>query len=271
VRVCVFTGPTIRADEAREVLDAVYHPPAMQGDVLRAVWGGADVVGIVDGYFDSGPAVWHKEILWAMREGVHVFGSASMGALRAAELAVFGMEGVGADFAAYARGELEDDDEVALLHGPEDTGYRALSEPMVNIRATLASAGEGGVITPGTRDALLVIAKALHYTERSYPAVLARGAEVGLSHHELGRLAAWLPSGRVDQKKQDAMTMLRVIAGRLAAGLERKRVDYEVAPSKYWNRAMRAAAEPVGETPRGGFDLRAALRSAIAKGKRPAS
>ena len=52
-----------------------------------------------------------------MSQGIHVFGSASMGALRA-ELCPFGMVGVGRIFEAYRDGELEDDDEVAVIHGP---------------------------------------------------------------------------------------------------------------------------------------------------------
>src|SRR5688572_32760283 len=52
------------------------------------------------------------------RSGVRVFGAASMGALRAAELQPFGMIGVGQVFQAYRRGHLTDDDEVAVAHGP---------------------------------------------------------------------------------------------------------------------------------------------------------
>ena len=43
-----------------------------------------DVVGVIDGAFLSGPAVWHREIIWALSQGVQVLGAASMGALRAA-------------------------------------------------------------------------------------------------------------------------------------------------------------------------------------------
>ncbi len=46
------------------------------------------------GYFEHVPAVWHKEIMWIMERGVHVFGSAGLGALRAVELETFGMRGV---------------------------------------------------------------------------------------------------------------------------------------------------------------------------------
>ena len=47
-----------------------------------------------------------------------------MGALRAAELHVFGMVGVGRVFELFRDGLLEDDDEVAVAHGPADSGYQ---------------------------------------------------------------------------------------------------------------------------------------------------
>jgi hypothetical protein len=83
----VFIGPTLAAEEARAIWpDAVYMPPVRQGDVYRVVTRlRPDAIGIVDGYFAHVPSVWHKEILYALAEGVPVYGSASMGALRAAE------------------------------------------------------------------------------------------------------------------------------------------------------------------------------------------
>ena len=85
--VYVFTGPTLPPDEARNYLDAVFLPPVSQGDVYRVALKRPDAIGIIDGYFERVPSVWHKEILWAMKQGIHVFGSASMGALRAVESA----------------------------------------------------------------------------------------------------------------------------------------------------------------------------------------
>src|SRR5215468_5667818 len=114
----IFVGPTIGVGESAQHLDATFLPPVSQGDVYRITSKGARAIGIIDGYFESVPAVWHKEILWAMSQGVHVFGSASMGACRAAELHAFGMIGVGHIFESFLRGDLEDDDEVAVAHCP---------------------------------------------------------------------------------------------------------------------------------------------------------
>src|SRR5437763_12688169 len=122
--IYVFTGPTLSADEGRAELDAVYLPPVSQGDLYRVARRSPQAIGIVDGYFERVPAVWHKEILWALTRGIHVYGSASMGALRAAELDVFGMVGVGEIFEAYRDGVLEDDDEVAVAHAYAEAGFR---------------------------------------------------------------------------------------------------------------------------------------------------
>jgi len=243
---CVFTGPTLPLPDARSVLDAVYLPPVQQGDVYRAVVRHRPrAVGIIDGYFQQVPSVWHKEILWAMAEGVHVFGSASMGALRGAELAPFGMHGVGRIFEAYRDGRLapyqaeafEDDDEVAVVHGAAEVGFAPLSEAMVNIRCTLASAVEAGVIAPATRDTLARLGKELFYPDRSYQRLLARGAEHGLPIADLDALRAWLATGCVNQKREDALAMLATMRDFLAGDPEPARVEYAFQASAMWNRA----------------------------------
>ena len=140
--VVVFTGPTLRQAEAEARLGGIVLPPARQGDIWRAVHAHKPVaIGLIDGVFFHEPAVWHREILWAMAEGVHVFGAASMGALRAAELAPFGMQGVGRVFEALRDGlwpgfaePFEDDDEVAVIHAPAELGHAPLSDAMVDLR-----------------------------------------------------------------------------------------------------------------------------------------
>src|SRR3954453_22610245 len=104
----VFLGPTLpRAQAASLLPGGRVLPPARQGDVFRAVRAHRPrCIGLVDGAFLDVPAVWHREILWAMERGVRVMGGASMGALRAAELHAFGMQGVGQVFAAYRDGAL---------------------------------------------------------------------------------------------------------------------------------------------------------------------
>jgi hypothetical protein len=127
-------GPSLPIHEAEEILSAVYLPPARQTDLLTAAINlRPDVIGLIDGVFLHSLSVWHKEILYALNHGILVYGASSMGALRAAETAEFGMIGVGEIYRQYASGELQDDDEVALAHASADQGHRKVSEPMVNI------------------------------------------------------------------------------------------------------------------------------------------
>lgn len=219
--VFVFLGPTLGPDEARGELDATYLPPVSQGDVYAVARRRPLAIGIVDGYFERMPSVWHKEILWAMTRGVHVFGAASMGALRAAELDAFGMVGVGEVFAAFRNGEIEDDDEVAVLHGPAGYGYAPLSEAMVNVRATVEAASDAGVLGADAKRRLLAAAKALHYRDRCWERIL--DAVDGVGAAELAALRDWLPQGAVDQKRLDAVAMLRAM---------RQLVDADPGPSK---------------------------------------
>ncbi|HVQ13831.1 MAG TPA: TfuA-like protein, partial [Vicinamibacterales bacterium] len=102
--IVVFLGPSLPVDEARRILPARYLRPAQCGDVLRARRLSPKVIAIVDGVFASTPSVWHKEILLAIDDGIAVVGASSMGALRAAELAPFGMIGIGRIFDAYRDG-----------------------------------------------------------------------------------------------------------------------------------------------------------------------
>ena len=214
----VFVGPTLRPEEIAGAGDFVALPPVAQGDVYRAALRRPRAIGIIDGFFSGAASVWHKEILWAMSEGVPVFGAASMGALRAAELHEFGMRGIGRIFEAFRDGVLEDDDEVAVVHGPAEIGYPPASEAMVNIRATLALAEAKDVIGAESRRALEGFAKALFFADRNWPALLAGEARHGVADSELAALGDWLPEGRVDQKRLDALEMLAAMRATAAAG-----------------------------------------------------
>jgi hypothetical protein len=239
---CVFVGPTLRPEDLSRAGDIILLPPVAQGDVYRVAQGRPQAIGIIDGYFEGVLSVWHKELLWAMAEGIHVLGSASMGALRAAELHSFGMVGIGRIFEAYRDGELEDDDEVAVIHGPAETGYVALSEAMVNIRRTLDEAAYDGLVAPAKRDHLIRIAKELFYHDRTFDRVLGHAAEQGVCSGQLEALRAWLPHGRVDQKREDACAMLDAMQTLLASNPEPLRVNYTLEWTEVWDDATATSA-----------------------------
>jgi hypothetical protein len=246
--IVVFLGPTLPTREAWRFLpEATILPPARQGDIYRATRDHHPrTIALIDGRFGTVPAVWHREILWAMAEhGVRIYGAASMGALRAAELDTFGMVGIGKIYESYRIGRytpftdpFEDNDEVAVRHGPPEAACVAVSDAMVDVRATLAAAEAEGLISLRVRDKLAVELKRLHFPERS----LGRLEQVAavLPGSEGAALVAWLRAGHaVSQKRRDAEVLLR----RLAAGVEAVQPpSFAFERVEVWER-FRAAAD----------------------------
>lgn len=249
----IFCGPTLPVSAIEEKLGAELDqhnqimidagralrvmPPAAEGSILSVLPLRPKAIGIVDGYFESVPSVWHKEILYAMSSGVHVLGASSMGALRAAELSAFGMEGIGAVFRFFLDGTLEDDDEVAIAHGPAEIGYPLLSEAMVNIRRNLDDACRQSIISSNERLMLLSIAKDIHYKLRTYSRILEFATQQGMSGEQAEKFRRWLQSGRRDQKLIDALELVDALIEKLDYSVDNKKVLYCFDNTVIWEKA----------------------------------
>jgi hypothetical protein len=207
-KIIVFLGPSLEQSAAEKILQAEYRPPAKRGDLLAAARDGATIIGLIDGVFHQESAVAHREILAAIKHGIQVIGASSMGALRAAEMDALGMVGIGAIYRMYKSGELESDDEVALVFDP--SSGLALSEPLINIRFTLKLARDTGIIDPDAYDALLVSARSLFYPKRTYRAIVSGSGDV-IDAKTRERFLSWVTSGACDQKREDAVAALEYI------------------------------------------------------------
>lgn len=204
----VFAGPSLHRAELPQSSGIQFRPPAFQGDIYDAVQGGANVIGIIDGFFEAMSSVWHKEILFALSVGVRVFGASSMGALRGAECAAFGMVGVGEIYEAYADGRLVDDDAVAIIHGPRELGYIPLSVPLVNVMWSLSHWRDSGYVTQAEADSLLASARDIHFKERTWKLLIAEASLPPARDDAIFRLAK---SEAVDRKALDALELLALV------------------------------------------------------------
>jgi hypothetical protein len=167
-----FAGPSLHGVAPPPGVEIL--PPAGEGDLYRAVATRAPAaVAIVDGWFEHRAAIWHKEIVWALRRGVAVLGAASMGALRAVELAPFGMEGVGRVFEAYRDGRLDADDAVAVIHAPVELGCAPLSLAHADLDLLLNDAAAAGAVRPATAAAMRAASRAAHFRDRTWALALA--------------------------------------------------------------------------------------------------
>ncbi|WP_371493421.1 TfuA-like protein [Kitasatospora sp. NBC_00374] len=213
MRVHVFAGPTLPTARVRELVPgAVCHPPVRHGDLLRLDTAPGDTVVVIDGLWHQSAPVRHKEILLLLAEGVRVVGAASMGALRAAELAPYGMTGVGQIFDQLRTGVLDADDEVAVLHTPDG---RPLAEALVNLRTAFTRCSAAALISTDDARNLEYLARALPYTRRSW-AALGRGARAAGATEAFETVDAWRRTHPYDLKREDAELALALVAAGLA-------------------------------------------------------
>lgn len=205
----LFAGPSLFG-QAPDLTGIALRPPARQGDIHRAVREGATAIGLVDGVFGFVPSVWHKEILFALSEGVRVLGGASLGALRAAECHSFGMEPVGAIAHAYASGVRYEDADVCLAHAPAELDFMPLSEPLVDVEASVATLLERNLITGEQAWGWLEAARDIYFADRTVEAMLERAglpAELGDAYR----------TNRVGVKAHDALELVERLRSLTAA------------------------------------------------------
>jgi hypothetical protein len=231
----VLLGPTLPLPDARAIApDLIYHEPASLGDIYRLARDGAEAILLIDGYFDSRPPVWHKEVLYALSLGIPVAGCSSMGALRAAELHTLGMIGIGRVFGLFRDKHLVDDDEVAVTSGPEELGFRRTSEAMVDIRYALEQAEGCGVVSRKFREQCLSIAKRLFYPERRWRNIVQSAVRDGIPIQEANHFVKFAQDENLSIKAMDAEEALCRFAG--AADLSSGSAGFEFVSTNAWRR-----------------------------------
>lgn len=203
----VYLGPSLDRAEAERLIDAEFRPPVRRGDL--ASHGAARVVVILDGEFGQSFSVSPKEILRSLDRGFTVIGASSMGALRAAELAPFGMAGHGWVYEAYRSGKIEGDDEVALLYSPP--AGPAVTVPLVNVRCWLERAQAAGAIADGLRRKVLRRVRQIYFGDRT-PSRLERELRSTLSSKDLAALLETGNGAITDVKAEDARVTLSYVA-----------------------------------------------------------
>ena len=234
----LFVGPTLHG-EARDgrlndAPDILCRGPAAQGDVASAVLDGATAIGLIDGRYENVASPWHKELLFALSEGVCVLGAGSLGALRAAECAAFGMIGVGVIFVRYLSGAMVDDSDVAQLHGPAEMDYLPLTEALVNIEETFRVLVQRGLLDAQRSAHLCAVARTIFFKDLTFDAVIERARLAGDGGAELRAL---VDRHRVDLKRMDAR-LLVVRMRQLPPRRDTTRHAWTMAEPSNWRRQI---------------------------------
>lgn len=211
VKILIYTGLSLPFSEAKEILDShddievAYKRPIKRGDLSHDIKENPDIIAIIDGVFHQNSAVGHREILSVMKKGVKVYGSSSMGALRASELDVLGMEGIGYCYNEYASGNVTSDDDVAVMLDSET--LEALSVPLISMNYVFTNAVAENIITKEEKDELIKITKETYYPKRNYAQTLSQSS---LDADKKGKLIDFIRTSK-DIKKEDAKELLNHI------------------------------------------------------------
>jgi TfuA protein len=216
LRPIVYLGPSLPLEEAVTLLEADYRPPVKRGDLPRQFDG---TIVMVDGEFGQSLSVSPNEILRLLDQGTRVIGASSMGALRAAELHPYGMQGCGWIFDAYVSGRLIADDEVAVTYSPLD--LTALTVPLVNVRVWLERMQAVGQINGPTGRLLLARARRIFYADRTEEHLYAQW-EAAIGIDKLRQILSASDGRITDIKAEDARHAL-TLASELITSQPRER------------------------------------------------
>ena len=206
MRACAFVGPSLGPSERPRYAGLEYRPMARRGDVDAAVREAFDVIVLIDGamIYEYPPSP--REIAFAMTHGVRLIGAASIGALRAVELAPLGMHGVGWVYEQFQRGAVDCDDELVCLYA-EPLGQR-LSIPLINIRYACKKLVIRGELGRAPAAKLISALRARYYEERDEALLDQLAREFGLATGHQALLAR-----EFDIKAIDALRALDAVAG----------------------------------------------------------
>jgi hypothetical protein len=208
--VTLFAGPSTHGLDRAALLQGGVRlrPPVQRDDIARLVRESATpgVAVICDGVFQAVPAVSHAEICVALDAGWEVWGVSSIGAIRAFELRDEGMHGFGYVFEQLLLHEDFTDDEMCLLHFPEDPWF-PLSEALVNLRHAIESHGMALGIPAAVAERALATLSAAWFGDRTAEFVRAAFVDAGLAPDTADALLEWTAAHRV--KSSDLLRLMQ--------------------------------------------------------------
>jgi TfuA protein len=166
--VHVYSGLSLSPQTVTKYLPgAKNHGPIKRGDLDWATKNQGQIAVIIDGRFDQTLAISPGEIMDAMRAGVRVFGSSSMGAMRAVELRHQGMIGYGAIFEYLLKEDYFKDDYLAQVFAEDITGWEA-SPSYIDVFFNLRHLVEKNKISKREFTGILNLLDRTHYSNRSF-------------------------------------------------------------------------------------------------------
>jgi TfuA protein len=211
----VFLGPSLKLEKARNIINADFRPPAKKGDFINlSLLSYPLKIVLIDGVFLQDYPPTPIEVFQVLRKSnFKVYGSSSIGALRAVELEKFGMEGIGKIFEFYKKEIINSDDEVAVTF---DSNYNLLSEAMIDIRYNIFLAWKRQIIDKETKQIMIKLAKSIYFPHRSYDNIIDKSLDIYPIHKKsILNFKEYISTNRTSLKELDAIRTLTFISSLL--------------------------------------------------------
>lgn len=189
----IFCGITLSQTEVLNKFNSLWkvNSPVKRGDIAKIISEySPGIIIIIDGVFHQSESVSIKEIRSALQLGWKVYGTSSMGALRAIECKTLGMIGFGKVYRYMSLFKIADDDEVAQSISPID--HQPLSIAMVDIRFFLKN---------------LLLKKLIHYED--YVGLIKHFKSIYYPHRNLNIIREYLTQGKKISSIQEVESMLQ--------------------------------------------------------------
>ncbi|POR11495.1 TfuA-like protein [Diaphorobacter sp. LR2014-1] len=191
----VFLGLSLAAVEAKQILDADYRGPVVQGD-LDAITSPALVV-IIDGILDCDQRLPRAEVARALDRGLVIHGVSSLGAVLAVELEHKGLKGSGRIYEVLRDLDADLPNLIAALYTADQ--LRPLTTPLINAVVYCREQGMG----TGNLDAVVHELASIPLDARNWEGIEDATARAGVKLPATVRL--------MDVKREDAINLLQAL------------------------------------------------------------
>ena len=178
--------------------------------LFQLIFNETKIVGLIDGYFlQDYPPTPIEVYNLVKKKKTKVYGSSSLGALRAVELSKYGMIGVGKIFKLFRNGILDSDDEVAVTF-TDYSDYK--SEALIDIRYNLFLAQKMKVIDKEVKRIILRVSKQTYFPYRTYTDILDKCKQKYPDYNlQIEKFSEYIQSNRKSLKEDDAVLLLKRI------------------------------------------------------------
>ena len=212
-KTIIFGGPSIELIPENIKDEFIILPPIKRGDIESLLKKNKTVktIFITDGLFGQNLAIPPMECLEALQKGWTILGSSSIGALRALDLSLSGMIGVGDIYFNYKLGNLKSDADVAVVYD-KDTNEE-LTASIVHLNFLFQVLREEGHLNSLEELKLIKTLSKTMWFERYWDVVFEHFDKLVRQKKALNALQNYSKDPHFNPKKRDALLGIKYLRG----------------------------------------------------------